>query len=70
MGISNGRRVVNVRETVECRPARQLVVAVGDFHTAVDLSDGLAEKQHNGLVLVTEAVFEASVALDETRVRF
>jgi hypothetical protein len=45
VGISNGRRVVNVRETVTCGRARRLAVAVGDFHTAVDLSDSLASMQ-------------------------
>jgi hypothetical protein len=41
VGISNGRRVVEVRETMECGVARRLVVAVGDFHTVVGLSDSL-----------------------------
>jgi hypothetical protein len=45
VGISNGRHVVNVRETTECGRVRRLVVAVGDFHTAVGLSDSLDEKR-------------------------
>jgi len=43
--IFNVRRVVTVRETTKWGRTRRLVVAVGDFHTAVGLSDSLRPTQ-------------------------
>jgi hypothetical protein len=57
VGISNGRRVLNVRETTECGRACQLVVAVGDFHTAVGLSDSLRRKQQRMRVMLPRVIW-------------
>jgi hypothetical protein len=43
VGTSNDRHVFRVRETTECGRARQLAVAVGDFHTARGFPDSLDE---------------------------